>query len=305
MQAFAKVRLIVADLDGTLVRPTSDELSRMIQALNRKLSSPNQHVIFTIATGRAFAGINPLLNQLHLRPNIPVAAYNGSLVLLPQKRSLLQKATIPRDSFLELLSLATAAKVPALAYVCGFSPQEGEFLDSLGETVYGWYVCGDHERELNGLKITRLSRPEWPAADEPTAVLLDVRNLTGCSADRIRAELVGVRGISVTQSSKSYIEVRPVGINKATAVSTIAASLKVDRRDVLTIGDNDNDAEMLHWAGIGVAVAGASPAATQSSKYYCRHGVEQGVVEVLRVVRQAKRFHGFLLGDDVVPVGGI
>jgi len=51
LRGFAKVRLIVADLDGTLVRSTSDELSRMIQALNRKLSSPHQHVIFTIATG--------------------------------------------------------------------------------------------------------------------------------------------------------------------------------------------------------------------------------------------------------------
>src|SRR5258708_16023481 len=305
LQGFARVRLIVADLDGTLVLPTSDELSHMIQALNRKLASPAQHVIFTIATGRALAGITPLLNQLRLRPNIPVAAYNGSLVLLPQKRLPLHEAAIPREAFRELLKLASAVNVPTLAYVFDSSPRAEEFFESPGEKVYGWHIQGGQDRELNGLTITRSVLPDLPDEVEAIAVLLDVRELSASAAGHVRAELEGVQGLSVTQSSTSYLEIRPVGANKATAISIIAASLNIDRADVLTIGDNDNDAEMLQWAGIGVAVAGASAAALQSSRYYCRHGVERGVVEVLRTVRQAKRFHGFLLGDDAVPVGGL
>jgi hydroxymethylpyrimidine pyrophosphatase-like HAD family hydrolase len=277
----------------------------MIQALNRKLSSPHQHVIFTIATGRALAGIAPLLNQLHLRPNVPIAAYNGSLVLLPQRPLPLYEATIPQESFRELLQLVAQLNLPTLAYVCAFSPQTDELFGSLGETVYGWYVEDDRHLELNGLPITRLSLAELPAGVEPIAVLLDVRGRSGFVAGRLRTQLGNVPGLSVTQSSSSYVEVRPTGANKAVAISRIAASLGIAREDVLTIGDNDNDTEMLQWAGIGVAVAGASAAALQSSTYYCRHGVELGVVEVLRTVRQAKRFHGFLLGDDAIRVGGL
>jgi len=298
------VRLIVADLDGTLVRPASDELSHMIQALNRKLASPSQHVLFTIATGRALAGVTPLLNQLQLKSNIPVATYNGSLVLYPQRQCLLHESTVPRESFRQLLTIAAKVKVPTLAYICDFSPQPERYFKCPGETVFGWHIKCGQERELNGLTINCMPSPDLPVALEPIAVLLDVHELTSSGVDHVRADLEELQGLTVTQSSRTYLEIRPIGANKATAISIIAASLQIDRADVLTIGDNDNDAEMLQWAGIGVAVAGASKAALRSSRYFCRHGVELGVVEVLRTVRQAKRFHGFLRGDDEVPVGG-
>ena len=276
----------------------------MVQSLNRKLSRSAAHVHFTVATGRALAGIAPLLSQLHLRPNVPIAAYNGGLVVLPRTWPPLCHQTIPRASFLRLVATAAAVALPTLAYSYSVVSDAETLVDSVAEHVFGWHIAGDWERELNGLPITRLAVSEVPPYLQPCAVLVDVSGSGESLRQHLRAELDGIPGISATQSSKSFVEVRPAGTNKGMAVSVIAAWLKLSREEVLAIGDNDNDAEMLAWAGVGVAVAGASVAALESSSHVCRHGVESGVVEVLRTVRQAKRFHRFLLGDSSAVAEG-
>ncbi|MGD0581221.1 MAG: HAD-IIB family hydrolase, partial [Bryobacteraceae bacterium] len=96
--------------------------------------------------------------------------------------------------------------------------------------------------------------------------------------------------VSCTASGTRYIEVRPVGSDKGAALARAAELLGILREQVLAIGDSDNDVEMLRWAGVGVSVAGASAMALAGSRFVCRHAVVAGVIEVLRLIRQARRY---------------
>ena len=96
--------------------------------------------------------------------------------------------------------------------------------------------------------------------------------------------------MSFTCSGASYIEIRPENSNKGAALEYVTKAQNLSKEEVLAIGDNDNDSELLVWAGIGVAISNASEAAIASSDYICRRGVAEGAIEVLRVVKEARRF---------------
>jgi hydroxymethylpyrimidine pyrophosphatase-like HAD family hydrolase len=55
----------------------------------------------------------------------------------------------------------------------------------------------------------------------------------------------------------SILDLLPAGVSKASALKSLAARLGVDRKQVMAIGDNWNDVEMLEWAGQGVMMGNA------------------------------------------------
>jgi hypothetical protein len=56
----------------------------------------------------------------------------------------------------------------------------------------------------------------------------------------------------------SILDLVPHGVSKASALKILAARLGVDRQQVMAIGDNWNDVEMLEWAGQGVIMGNAA-----------------------------------------------
>jgi hypothetical protein len=65
----------------------------------------------------------------------------------------------------------------------------------------------------------------------------------------------------VTRTDPPYLEFSAPNVTKATALAAVARELGVAQADTLAFGDGNNDAAMLAWAGLGVAMPHASPAA--------------------------------------------
>ncbi len=62
----------------------------------------------------------------------------------------------------------------------------------------------------------------------------------------------------MTRSLDIAIELIPPHISKGSALSIVANYYGISRQEVLAIGDQDNDVEMLAWAGLSVAMGNAS-----------------------------------------------
>ena len=71
---------------------------------------------------------------------------------------------------------------------------------------------------------------------------------------------------NVFRSLRQYIEVTDPGANKATALAWVAAQRGLNAANVAAIGDSDNDAPMLAWAGRSYAVANATPLAREAAR---------------------------------------
>ena len=59
---------------------------------------------------------------------------------------------------------------------------------------------------------------------------------------------------------KMIIEGNPLGVSKGDALRRLADHLGIAQGEVMAVGDQDNDATMIAWAGLGVAMGNGSPA---------------------------------------------
>lgn len=289
LRPFAAIELVVLDIDGTLIAAANEPVGVLAQKLYRTLSS-GYSVRITIATGRAFGGAAPIIDALGVTN--PVVLYNGAIVADRGGAHLLFRKSIDADTVRQAVALAVRAGASALVYNCRPSPPQqtlpgtGAEGPGLIETVTGWSRGLEPVREVNGLHV------EWQPADAPVIVSEATAVLVMCSdpESHLPAALQRLPHVSATSSGAGYAELRPAGVSKAIGVEYLARHLGISRANVLAIGDNDNDVEMLDWAGIGVAVHGATQRAVQACDYTTTQRSASGVIEILRVVEQARRF---------------
>jgi len=287
LREFAKIRLIAVDLDGTLLRVPGASIPPSIERLQRKLKR-YRHIKLTVATGRALAGAASLAEHLGIEKEIPIVVYNGSLVVLPRVRRLLAIRYIPNAALKTIIEIGRQMQLDVLAYYC--QPTGAWDSGIVEEEVLGWSKKSKSTLDFNGLPIRWCSEVDDAGGRDSVAALIDVRANLKVVAE-LKSMLTQVDGISCTQSTPTFVEVRPMGSNKAAGLQSVAEFLGLSSNQVLALGDNDNDIEMLKWAGIGVVVAGSSAGATATSRFLCRHGVVSGVVEALDLVHQANRYY--------------
>ena len=68
-------------------------------------------------------------------------------------------------------------------------------------------------------------------------------------------------------------------MNFLTGLAFLTAHLGIPREAVCAFGNADNDADMLEWAGMGIAVANGSPACLAAADAVTGHYLEDGVAQ--------------------------
>lgn len=282
LKPFSRIKLIVLDLDGTLVQSSSENVPDKVLILGRSLKSHNFNTNITIATGRALSGISGLLYSLPIKSNYPIILYNGSLVLTNKIYEPIFKKSISNEMLTGVLSYAKRFNVSVLAYYFELFNKE---------TVLGWTNNNKPVYDYNGLEILwqHSFSNENIINGEPSMLVINTSSESEKNIEDLLVRLRTMEGISVSRGGAAYIEVKPIGINKGVALEHIAGLLELKRNEILALGDNDNDVEMLSWAGIGVAVKNASISAKRASDYTTRNEGMGGASEVMQLVREARK----------------
>ena len=290
LRPFSKISFIVADLDGTLLKPRATQLYEKISELRKSLSY--YKVRMTIATGRTLWGVRPLLEKLSLKRETPIILCNGSIVVKSRSFTTIFQRTISAQSLSAVLEVTSGYRVRTLAYVFNDPAIANRALwgQEPIEYVLGWTSIKPVEYDFNNMRIKWQSNWKNERNIYPSSILIDISEDPNVEATLV-ANLGQIQGISIHSAKPQYIEVRPKDCNKGAALERAASFLGLSISNVLAFGDDDNDAEMLELAGIGVAVSEASVMAENHSDYICRYSVEAGSIEVLRVVRNARRYY--------------
>jgi 5-amino-6-(5-phospho-D-ribitylamino)uracil phosphatase len=277
---FSKIRLVALDLDGTLLRACDSTLHKKIIEFARKLNVPKHDVRMTIATGRTLTGARPLLEMLPIRANTPIILYNGN-VIVNKKYEVLFRAIVTSASLTKIVKLVSNFDVQMLAYTYEWFRD-----DEPAEFAVGWSSLDRPEREYNKMPVI------WKGWNDkvdfcPSAIVIHTQG-DPLVTTVLSRELEKIEDIYITHGN-TYIEIGPRDSNKGKALQFAASALGLIREEVLAIGDNDNDAEMLSWAGVGVAVESASALAMNHSDFITKRGVINGAIEVMKLVHSARR----------------
>ena len=264
------VRLIATDVDGTLVR--SDH--RTISPRNRAaFAAARQAGIDVLAiSGRQPYSIGAIVADSPLDGS--VVGSNGSVAMNTLTREIL---------FEETLSVhAQRAIVEGILRVYpGVKVSSARQAGDVYVTQHGYAGMEDPGAEVSRWAVSHRRADLEEVLAEPSVklALLDLDVPSEALLELARE--LAVPGAGPTTSGAPFLEVGKEGISKATALARFAHDRGYSADEVVAFGDNNNDVEMLAWAGHCVAMANAVPAAMEVSDEVTATNDEDGVAQVI------------------------
>ena len=234
------VRLLLADVDGTLVTPDKVLTDRAIAAV-AKLKDAG--IVFAVTSGRPPRGMSMLIEPLDL--TTPIAAFNGGL-LVDRNLETIEQHVIPESLVPPIIDLLASHHLDVWIY-----------------RGADWYV-----RDPKGPHVDREART---VQFEPTAVATyaglesDVAKIVGVSddLDSVRAASAAAQKhfadrVSAAQSQPYYVDVTHHDANKGAVAKWLSDRYEIPTAQIATIGDMPNDVLMFAHSGLSIAMGNAS-----------------------------------------------
>ncbi|MFC7062777.1 Cof-type HAD-IIB family hydrolase [Halobacillus seohaensis] len=258
--------LIALDLDGTLL--TDD---KQINLETKKIISDamDKGHIVCIATGRPHRASIDFYKELGL--TTPMVNFNGALIHHPNDRNW--------DAIHSPLSIRTAHKIIHTCHELGVKNILAEvrdtvYLDQYDEEIMKIF----HTNDENPITIGRL---QSNLQDDPTSLLIHpeeekIRALRD-ELD-VHAELIEHRKWGAPWH---VIEIVRAGMNKAVGLKKIAHYYHIPQDRIIAFGDEDNDYEMIEYAGVGVAMGNAIDELKNRSNFVTGTNEDNGIGEFL------------------------
>ena len=263
-QSHKPVRLVIADVDGTLVTHEKILTPRAVEAVVQLRRAGIQ---FAVTSGRPPRGMAMLIEPLKL--NEPLAAFNGGVLIQPDLVTVLRQNFLPPSVVRQTVQLILAHKLDAWIY-----------------TDLTWYV--------RDVKAPHVAREQWTVKFEPE-VTKDLANLVervakvvGVSDDleavqRCEKDVQEALGAtaSAARSQPYYLDVTHPKANKGEVVLATSELLKIPVEEIATIGDMPNDVLMFVKSGVSIAMGNASPEVQKSATYVTTSSEEEGFANAM------------------------
>ncbi|MGH9021208.1 MAG: Cof-type HAD-IIB family hydrolase [Acidimicrobiales bacterium] len=234
------IRLVLSDVDGTLITSDQRLTSRTVAAVSRLRESG---VLFAITSGRPPRGLVEFVEPLHL--TTPISAFNGG-VIVDEALSVLEERPLPAELVRPTI----------------------EVLDDHAMTVWlyqgaQWYVrdaTSPHvEREVRAVRFEPTAVETFDGLDGDVAKVVGVSDDPGAVAaahSALRDDLG--HHVAATSSQSYYLDVTHPQANKGAVADMLSRRLGVPASQIAAIGDGPNDILMFAHAGLSVAMGNAA-----------------------------------------------
>jgi len=242
------IRMLLADVDGTLVDSDKRLTDRAIDAVARLHEAG---IAFDVTSGRPPRGMAMLIDPLHL--TTPIRAFNGGLIVEPDM-SVIEQRVVPQALVGDVIDLMGSSSLDAWLY------RGAE-----------WYVRDD--------KAPHVEQEAWTVKFEPTVVpgfgsLTDsVAKIVGVSDDHdaVARATAAARErfgdeVSAAQSQPYYLDVTHPDANKGSVVTFLSVRLGIPAEAIATIGDMPNDVLMFSRSGLSIAMGNATPEVQRAAR---------------------------------------
>lgn len=260
------IRLVVSDIDGTLVRGDKT-LSDGVVAAARRLGEAG--VSLTLISARPPSGMLWIVDKLGL--TVPVGAFNGGTIVRPDG-TIVSAAQLDPGVAERTLELVDRPGIVVWLFRAGVwhaSRRDDDHGPREREAVGQDAIVGGDFAALTG------------AVDKIVAVSDDHAMLAGL--ETAVADALGT-GATVARSQPYYLDVTAPRANKGDGIATLAAALDVPLAQVAAIGDQRNDLPMFARAGLSIAMAQAPEEVRAVADRTTRSNDEDGVAHAVDTI---------------------
>ncbi len=258
------LKLAAFDLDDTLLDKDNKIPKQVLHVLHKAWQ---EGVIITLVSGRAYSSARKIARTL--RFNVPIICYNGAMV---------KEADNPTPIFISYLEQNTVRQMVDYCHIHGlylqmYDERDNIIVEKINEKTLAdpdYYNTGCREvGDFNKLQI--IKTPKMMIFDTTENIMRLQKELEPSFKGRLY----------FTQSKNYLLEMMEPGVNKAVSLARFADRLSISANEVMACGDNANDIEMIKWAGVGVAVANATPELKDAADYICKYECSAGAAEAV------------------------
>src|SRR5437868_6028748 len=252
------IKLLAIDLDGTLLTPQRQITPRTLAAVR---AAQEAGIVVTIATARRYCNTAPIASTLGL--DIPLILCDGALIVEHPGGRVLHTHPLRADVAQQLVDILVQHSVQPVVHHMNGTIEEmwlgpvdfdtlwlesylAAFPENIRRLPYS-DLCAGHPDPLRVVAF---------ASEELVYELIPAVSTLPISWDAIRRGNFGWAELAMMAP----------GCSKADGVMALAGRLGIPLTQVMAIGDNTNDREMLQVVGWGVAMGHAAEAIKQSAQ---------------------------------------
>jgi Cof subfamily protein (haloacid dehalogenase superfamily) len=266
------IRLIVCDMDGTLLGSGKEISERNLEAIRE---ARRKGVATTICSGRIHAMLGIYARQLAL--DVPFAAVNGGVIFDPVGRKILRQELLPRED---------------AGLLFGFCKENGLDYCALGSEG-GFFSPGSRCAK----RFERYNR----AASEVGAETIPLRLFDDGHENALRTSLYKsliyrdegaealidgflktCKALRYTFSDAGVMDAVAAAVDKGRGVRQLARVMGVGKEEICVFGDYNNDLPMFGEAGLSVAMGNACEEAKDLADVVTSGNDDDGVAEAIR-----------------------
>jgi Cof subfamily protein (haloacid dehalogenase superfamily) len=257
------IRLLIADIDGTLVNKQKLLTTRSVRAVERLGEAG---ILFGVTTGRPPAGARMLVEPL---PALKfIAGFNGGIVVR-RDFSLFRQSLLDASIAQQVVQLMLAHELDIWLY-----------------TDKDWFVRDPKayrvDRESANVKFPPKVTPAFDDLYDSVAKIVGVSQITQAvaSCERHMQEGLGSR-VSAARSQPYYLDVTHPNANKGEIVITASEFAGIPTQEIATIGDMTNDIPMFKKSGMSIAMGNASPEVQRAATYVTASNEQEGFAQAV------------------------
>lgn len=267
------IKLIATDLDGTFLTSDKQLIQENIEAVQAAME---KGIAFTICTGRTLPGVRMFLDEM-------VGDYKTPYMIL-QNGAVLYQIEGEKKLWYEYQSIESRRDL-----IDYFFQSRLDGLQLAGFDDEHFYLVGDEKpSELTLMDAKILDQEVLPISidafldkeDIIKMVVIGAKPLLDHWGQQVPEDLS--KDFDLVRSQPYIIEFLNKGISKARGLEELCQLLKIGPEDVMAIGDEENDREMLIWAGHSVAMENASDSLKSLAKYKTKSNNEAGVAHIIK-----------------------
>lgn len=283
-------KLVTVDLDGTLLNSYGDVTEYTKQVINKV---QDKGVEIMIASGRPIDSIKTIAEEINSTKYF--IAGNGAIIYDIKNDKIIYEKYIPRSKVFEIAKVCEENNISYNIYT-----EESIITQDLKYNVL-YYYKENLKKDAN--KITTIIKVDNILEYVKKEENLKCLKITVCDENqtifrsiirRLRA-IENIDVMDVSHMSRKvfkhgteditieyfYTEISSTQVNKWQAIKYLLPILEISPEEVIGIGDNINDKQMIENAGLGVCMGQSTPVIKEISDRITDSNIDDGVGKVL------------------------
>jgi 5-amino-6-(5-phospho-D-ribitylamino)uracil phosphatase len=273
MDSPAIIKMIVIDIDGTLLTPEGRITTRSLAAVK---AAQQAGIVITLATARRYSNTAPIANELGL--HTPLILYDGAIILQHPQKAILHKHLLPAHVGQQAVDVLISHNIQPVVHPFKGTKEEIWTGPLAFDNPWVDTYFASAPRQVHRMPFETLCtghpdpiRVVVFASEEVIHSLLPEVTALECSWTITRRGNFGSTELAIMNRSCS----------KASGVLKLAHYLNIPMEEIMAIGDNNNDIEMLRTVGLGVAMGQASEAVKSAARAITASNQEDGVAQAI------------------------